>query len=57
MIKKLLRISDVEEMVSFKRAIIYRWIKDGTFPEPIKIGNKAVRWRREVIDQWIKEQL
>lgn len=31
---------------------IYRDIRNGTFPAPIKIGPRAVAWTRDSIEAW-----
>jgi prophage regulatory protein len=41
----------------FKRAHLYKLIRDGKFPRPLRIGIRAVGWDSVDIDQWIAEQL
>lgn len=54
-VEKLIDIKAVEEMLKFKRGWIYRKIKEGAFPEPVKIG-RATRWKLSTIQNWINEQ-
>ncbi len=42
----LLRRKEVEKMVGLSRTTIYDRIAAGTFPAPIKCGERAVRWKR-----------
>ena len=42
---QLLRRGEVEKLVGLGRSAIYRQMRDGDFPTPIKVGTKAVRWR------------
>ena len=54
--KKLLRIADVLEMTSISRSTLWRLVKAGRFPAPLKVGGpngRAVRWLREDIEEWI----
>ena len=48
----LIRLGDVCELVGVCRSTVYRWMSEGTFPEPVRIGEKAVRWRIDDIERW-----
>ena len=48
----LLRISTVCELVGVCRSTVYRWISEGCFPEPVKISERAVRWKIDDIEEW-----
>lgn len=39
----LIRTSEVCELVGTSRSTIYRWVSEGTFPEPVRISERAVR--------------
>ena len=53
----LIRREDVEALVGFKKAYIYREVKAGTFPRPIRVGPKAVRWIEAEVREWILERI
>jgi prophage regulatory protein len=48
----LLRLADLCKFLSVSRSSIYQWISDGTFPEPVRLGQRMVRWRIEAIVAW-----
>lgn len=50
---QLLRFNSVQELTALSRTEIYRRIKNGTFPAPIKIGVRAIAWPSETIAQYI----
>ena len=50
---RLLRLSDVRTLTALGRSTIYRLMRDGSFPEPLKIGPRAVRWRESEIEAWL----
>lgn len=50
----LLRRSSVETETGLSKSEIYRRIKLGTFPAPLKLGVRAVAWKATEIDAWIK---
>ena len=52
----LLRRREVEEKCGLSRSVIYRMMREGTFPLPVKISGGergAVRWKSDEIEQWI----
>lgn len=50
---RLIRVTDVCEIVGLKRAAIYQRIARGDFPPPVKIG-RASRWPEEQVLAWRK---
>jgi prophage regulatory protein len=40
--------------IPYSRASIYRKIRNGTFPRPIKLGENKIAWLDHEIDEWIK---
>ena len=34
---------------------LYRWIKDGQFPQPVRFGPRCIRWKLEQLENWEKE--
>lgn len=54
---RLLRQPQVLEMTGIKsKSTLWRWILDGSFPRPIKIGPRASAWPLETIQVWIAEK-
>ena len=52
---KLMRLPEVMEVIGIKgRVTIWRWVKAGTFPKPVKLGPRLHAWRRADIEQWIE---
>ncbi len=51
---RLLRLGEVRTRTALGRSTIYRKMRDGSFPEPLKIGDRAVRWRESEIEAWLK---
>jgi len=47
-----LRLRDIAERVGVSRATIYRWVKEGRFPESVSLGEQSVAWRRVEIEAW-----
>lgn len=49
---RLLRISEVGQMVSLSTSQIYQLVREGDFPRPLKVGASS-RWRESDIGRWI----
>ena len=51
----ILRRPAVEARVGLSRSTIYALMQrdDGSFPRPIKLGERAVGWKAEDIDAWL----
>ena len=43
-------------LIGISNATLWRWIKAGRFPAPMKIGKKKVAWRSSVLAQWIAQR-
>ena len=48
----LMRTADILALTGLSRSTIYRLVKDGQFPAPIKIG-KSIRWRTADVERHI----
>ena len=51
----LLRLSEVQCLVGLKKTAIYSRVGAGLFPEPLKLGERCVRWRAEDIEAWLAD--
>lgn len=54
---KLIRIKDVMDRTGLARSTIYKYISEGKFPKPIKLGSRAVAWVEAEIDGWIQASI
>ena len=56
---QVLRTSDVLAATGLSRTTLWRRVKSGEFPAPIRLGgtkSRAVGWRRTEIDVWIDQR-
>lgn len=49
---ELKTIQDLINASGFKRTFIYRQIKQGKLPPPLKIGRSS-RWKADDVEQWL----
>jgi prophage regulatory protein len=47
-----LRMPMVLRMTGLGRSTIYRLIAKNMFPVPVRLGDRAVAWRRTDLDRW-----
>lgn len=38
------------------RATVWRWVKEGKLPHPIKLTNGTTRWKISDLERWESEQ-
>jgi prophage regulatory protein len=51
---KILRLPHVKGCCGLGRSSIYAGVKNGTFPAPISLGERAVGWLESEIMTWIE---
>ena len=50
---ELLRRAQVQKKTGLSKSALYLVVKNNSFPQPLKIGTRAVAWRKSEIDSWI----
>ena len=53
---RIIRRTDVQKMTGLSRSTIYKWMDEGLFPKPVKLGPRAVGWVEDHIDAWINDR-
>jgi prophage regulatory protein len=52
---RLLRRSEVEDMVGLRKSKIYEMMREGTFPAAIKPGGVSTRWKESEVNRWLDQ--
>jgi prophage regulatory protein len=52
----LARLPVVLKVTGLGRSTIYRWIAEGSFPAPVRLGRRAVAWRWSDLDRWTQSR-
>ena len=55
-LERLIGRKEVLILIGISNATLWRWIKAGRFPAPLKIGKKKVAWRSSVLAGWIAQR-
>jgi prophage regulatory protein len=53
----IIRLPEVERRTGYRRSAIYRKIREGKMPAPIKLGDRASGWLESEIDEWIQARV
>ena len=53
----LLRRKDVQQQTGLPRSTLYKMMRDGLFPEPVKIGARSVAWPASEVKAWIDSKV
>ncbi|WVD62842.1 AlpA family transcriptional regulator [Orbus mooreae] len=53
----ILRLPEVIRRTGFKRSHVYQLIREGKFPQSMRIGVRSVGWDSYDVQQWIEERL
>ena len=54
---RVLRLPRVQARTGLARSTIYVRVADGSFPQPIRLGARAVGWIESEVDAWIRERI
>jgi len=53
---RLLRLKDVLVAIGVRKSQLYKLIKEGSFPPPVKIG-RASTWPESEVEVWIAKRV
>ena len=53
---RVLRMHEVLTRVGLSKSTLWRYIGEGNFPRPIKLGPRASGWIEQEIDDWISSR-
>jgi len=54
---RFLRLPEVMARTGLSRSTIYVRLAEGRFPEPVRLGPRAVGWIESEIDAWMQERI
>lgn len=53
----ILRLPTVKARTGLSRSTIYLRISEGSFPKPVSLGDRAVGWIEEEVNDWLNQQI
>lgn len=54
---KLIKLKTVMEYTGLARSTVYKFIAEGRFPKPVKLGVRMVAWVESEVQEWIQEKI
>ena len=54
---KVMKLHEVVGTTGVARSTLYKMIAQGTFPEPIQLGQRSVGWIESEVQSWIKSKI
>jgi len=51
-----LNIDDITNSLKINEDTLMRWIKEGKFPQPLRIKDRTTLWSYALIENWIAQQ-
>lgn len=56
MSEEIWRLPQVSQFTTMSRSWVYAAVKAGDFPAPVKIGHRAIGWRRTDVETWLQNR-
>ena len=53
----ILRLPKVKQLTGLSRSTIYLRMSEGTFPQHISLGSRAVGWLRSEVADWMEQRI
>lgn len=53
---RFIKSAEVRRTVGLQRTVIYKRVREGSFPPPIKLGARLNVWRESDIREWMDSQ-
>ena len=47
------RVNQLTKLIPMSKASVWRKVKDGTFPKPVKLGDRITAWHMDDIEAWL----
>lgn len=54
---KLIRLKQVMECTGLARSTVYKFIAEGDFPKPVKLGVRVAAWVESEINDWVNARI
>ena len=54
--EKYLNINDITNSLKINEDTLRQWIKEGKFPQSLKINDRTTLWSYALIENWVAQQ-
>lgn len=53
---RIVRKPEVLALIGVSSASLHRWVNEGRFPSPVKLGPNSVGWRESDLRDWLESR-
>jgi prophage regulatory protein len=53
----MFRLKEVKEYTGLGRSSIYKYMNEGEFPKSVSLGERAVGWIAEEVEEWLQNKI
>lgn len=57
MAQRVIKLKEVKLITGLSASSVYRGASSGTFPTPIKLGERSSGWLKSEVDQWLQDRI
>jgi len=54
---RLARLPQVENLTGLKKSSIYQRMREGKFPQAVRLSSRMVAWSENAVLQWVQDRL
>lgn len=54
--ERLLRKPTVLDITGLSTSTLYHFMREGTFPQSVKLGKRTVAWKQSEVNRWINSR-
>ncbi|WP_086982415.1 AlpA family transcriptional regulator [Vibrio aphrogenes] len=54
---QFIRLKEVITLTSLSRSSIYKFMNEDQFPKSVSLGDRAVAWIKEEVEEWIEMKI
>jgi prophage regulatory protein len=54
--ERIVRMDELLRRLQISRATVYRWLDEGRFPRPVRLGERTIGWRESSLSGWLAER-
>lgn len=56
-IKELASTPERQGVLPVSAPTLWRWVRDGKFPQPVRLGPQVTAWSVEAVESWQQERM
>ncbi len=54
---RIIRLKDVMATTGLGRSSIYKYVQEGAFPKPVRLGGRSTGWVEDEVEEWVIEKI